>query len=134
GFRQSLVVFDEQQIDHQSNDFARREVLSGGLVRNFGKLADQFLEYRAHLRITDHLGMQVDVGEFLRYQIEQSGFGQPVDLVLKIEGLEDVPDGGRKRLDVSKQVFLDVVLIAHEFLHIQRRCVVEMLTGLPQQK
>ena len=106
-------------------------MLSGGLIGNFGELADQFLEHGAHLGIADGLGMQVDVGELLGHQIQQSGLGQPVDLGMEVEGLEDVAHGGRKRLDVREQVLLDVVLIAHQLLHVEGRRVEEQLTRLP---
>ena len=41
---QHIVILDEEQVDHEADDFARGEVLSGGLVGEFGELADQFLE------------------------------------------------------------------------------------------
>ena len=50
---QGVVVFDEQQVDHQPDDFARREVFPGGFVGKFGELADQFLEHRSHLGVAD---------------------------------------------------------------------------------
>ena len=53
GLGQNVVVLDEEQVDHQPDDFARGEVLSGSLVRKFGELADQFLEDRAHLGVAD---------------------------------------------------------------------------------
>ena len=134
GLGQGRVVLDEQQVDHQPDDFARREVLAGGLVGQFGELADQFLEDRAHLGVADGLGVQVDVGELLGDQIEQPGLGQAVDLGVEVEGLEDVAHGGRERLHVGEQVLPDVVLIAHQLLHVERRRVVEKLAGLPQQK
>jgi hypothetical protein len=81
----AVVVLDEQQVDHQPNDFARREVLPGGLVGEFGELADQFLEHGAHLRVADGLRVQVDVGELLGDQVQQPGLGQPVDLGVEVE-------------------------------------------------
>ena len=134
GLGQRLVVFDEEQIDHQPDDLARREVLPGGLVRQFGKLADQFLEDRAHLGIADGIGMEVDVGELLGDEVEQAGLGQLVDLGVKLEALENVAHGRRERLHVGAQVFADVVLVAHELLQVERRGVVEELAGLAQQE
>ena len=71
GLGQHVVVLDEEQIDHQPDDLARREVLAGRLVRELGELADQLLEDEPHLGVADGLGMQVDVGELLGDQIEQ---------------------------------------------------------------
>ena len=134
GLGQGLVVLDEEQIDHQPDDFARGEVLSGGLVGKFGELADQFLEDRAHLGIADGVGVEVDVGELLGDEVEQPGLGQPVDLGVELEALEDVAHGRRERLHVGAQVLADVVLVAHELLQVERRGVVEELAGLAQQE
>ena len=133
-FGQRRVVFDEDQIDHQPDGFARREMLSGGLVGKFGELADQFLEHGPHLGIADDLGVKVDVGELLGHQIKQLGLGQPVDLGVKIEALENVSHGGRKRLHVGEEVFLDMVLVAHQLLHVQGRRIEEELPRLAQQE
>ena len=51
GLGQHVVVLDEQQVDHQADDLARREVLTGRLVGEFGELADQLLEDQAHLGV-----------------------------------------------------------------------------------
>ena len=40
GLGQGVVVFDEEQVDHEPNDFARREVLACRFVRQFSELAD----------------------------------------------------------------------------------------------
>ena len=131
---QGVVVLDEKQIDHQANDFARREMFPGGFVREFGELADQFFENRPHLGIADGLRVQIDVGELFSHQIEQPGFGEPIDLSMEVEAFEDVPHRGRKALHVGEQIFLDVVLIAHQLLHVQGRRVVKQLPGLAQQE
>ena len=114
GLGQHVVVLDEQQIDHQADDLARREVLAGRLVGEFRELADQLLEDEAHLCVADLVGVQVDAGELLGDLIEQPALGQPVDLGGEVEPLEDVADGGRERLDVGEQVLADVVLVAHQ--------------------
>ena len=43
------VVRGDQQVDHQLDDLARGEVLTGGLVGVLGELPDQVLEDVAHL-------------------------------------------------------------------------------------
>ena len=131
---QGLVVLDEEQVHHQPDHFARGEVLSGGFVRDFRELPDQFLEDHAHLRVADGLRVQVDGGELLADQIQQPGFREPVDLGVELERLEDVPDGRGERLDVGVEIFLDVVLIPHQLLHVEGRVVEEQLTGLLQQE
>ena len=79
-------------------------------------------------------GVEVDVGELLGHQIKQLGLGQPVDLGVEFEALEDVADRGRKRLHVGEEVFPDMVLVAHQLLHVQGRRVEEVLPGLAQQE
>ena len=54
----SVVVLDEQQVDHEADDVARGEVLAGGLVGDFGELADQLLEDQAHVVVADLVGVQ----------------------------------------------------------------------------
>ncbi|MNL52569.1 hypothetical protein D3C87_1757580 [compost metagenome] len=69
GFGQDLVILDEDQVHHQADDFAWREVLAGRLVAEFRKLPDQFLEHMTHLRVADMVGVQIDVGEFLSHLV-----------------------------------------------------------------
>ena len=109
-------------------------MLAGGLVGKLGEFADEFLEDGTHLRVADGVGMQVDAGELLGDEIEQAGLGEAVDLGVEVEGVENVSDGGRERLHVGTQVLTDVILIAHEFLEIKRRCVEEKLAGLAKQE
>ena len=134
GLGQHVVIFDEQQVDHQFDHFARGEVFSGGFVGNLGKLADQLFKHQPHLAVADFVRVQIDVGETLGHLIQQPGFGEAVDLRVEVEALENVPYRYRKTLNVGKQVFLDVVLVAHQFFHIQRRNIVEALPGLAQQE
>ena len=62
GLGQHVVILDEDQVDHEPDDFAGREVLSGGLVGDFSELADQLLEDRAHFGVGDRLRVEVDPG------------------------------------------------------------------------
>jgi hypothetical protein len=125
---QGSVIFDEDEVDHEPNNLTGRKVLSGGLVRYFGEFANQLLEHEAHLGIADNVGMEVDVGELLGHQVEELGLGQALDLGMEVEAHEDVAYGWRETLDVLAQVFADVVLIAHQVLHVEGRRVVEVLS------
>lgn len=69
--------------------------------------------------------MQVDAGELLRHEVEQAALVEPVDLGVELETVKDVPDRGRKRLDVAIEVLADVILISHERLHVHGRGIVE---------
>ena len=69
----SLVVLGEQQVDHEADDLAGREVLPGGLVGQLREAPDQLLVEVAHLEVRDGVGMQVDVGESRNDQVEKVG-------------------------------------------------------------
>ena len=102
---QRVVVLDEQQVHHQADDLARREVLAGRLVRELGEPADQLLEDQPHLGVADRVGMQVDVRELLGDEVKQVRLREPVDLHGELEALEDVPDSRRERLERSSRRF-----------------------------
>ena len=104
------------------------------LVRDFGELADQFLEDEAHLVVVDRLRVQIDLREALGDLVEQPGLVKPIDLGVKLEALEDIAHGWRECLNVAEQVLADVILVAHQLLHVERRGVVEALAGLAQQE
>lgn len=109
-------------------------MLPGGFVRQFGKLADEFLEDEPHLRMADGFGMQIDVREFLGDEIQQPGLGEPVNLVVEVERFKDITHGRGKGLQIRKEIFLDVVLIPHQLFHVERGRVIEKLPRLPQQE
>ncbi len=134
GLGQNLVVLDEDEVDHQADDFARGEMLSGRLVGEFRELADQLLEDEAHLGVVDDVGVKIDGGEFLGDQIEQVRLGEPVDLDGEFEALENVAHVGRKALHIGRQMRPDVVLVADQLAQVEGGRVVEALAGLAQQE
>jgi hypothetical protein len=54
------------------------------------------------------VGVQVDVGELLGDQVQQARLGQPVDLDVELEALEDVAHRRARTLHVGAQVLADV--------------------------
>ena len=122
---QYVIVLDEDQVDHQPDHFTRGEVLAGGFIGEFGELADQFLEHMPHLRVVHAIRVQVDVGEFLGDQVQQSVLGQPLHLGVEIEALEDVPRLRGEPVEVGVEVLLHVILIAQHGAQIHRTDVVE---------
>ena len=109
-------------------------MLPGGLVADFGELADQLFKHQPHLHVADHLGVQVDLGELFCHLVEQPGLGQPLDLGVKFKMLKHVTHGGRERLHVAEQVLRNVVGVAQELFQVQRGGVVEALARLAQQE
>ena len=77
---EQLVIFDEQQVDHQPDHLARSEVLTCRLVGKLGESTDQLLVEVAHLQIGDIVGVQIDVAEPRDNQIKQIRPVQAVDL------------------------------------------------------
>jgi hypothetical protein len=78
--------------------------------------------------------MEIDGRELLGDEVEEPCLGEPVDLGVEIEALEDVAHGGREGLQISAQVLGDAVLPAHQRLQVELRRVVEVLPGLAQQE
>ena len=74
GFGQNVVVLDEQQVDHQADDFARREMFTSRFIRQFREFADQLLEGETHFVVINGLGMQVDASELFSDEIESPLF------------------------------------------------------------
>ena len=109
-------------------------MLPGGLVGDFSELANQFLEHLSHLGIAHSIGMEVDGGELLGDLVQENGTSKPVDMGVEIEFLEDVAHGGRECLHVGAEVLADVILIAHELLHVERGRIEEVVAGFPQEE
>ena len=118
--QQRVVVLDEEEVDHEADHFARGEVFARRRIGGFGKLADQLLEHQTHLGVAHHLGVQVDLGELLGDEVKKISLLKAFDLPVKLEALEDLSHRWGERLDVAAQVFADVVLIAHQPLHVER--------------
>ena len=131
--RSTSAVRREQQVDHQPDDLARREVVAGGLVRGFIEPPDQVLEDQAHLVVRHRVGVQVDLGELADHQEQPVGFVQLGDLLLELEILEDLAGLGGERLDVVGQVLGDLVRVALQLLEIELAGVVERVAGDPVQ-
>jgi hypothetical protein len=109
-------------------------MLPGGLVRDFGELANQFFEDEPHLRVVDNRWMQVYVRKLLGHEVQQVRLGEPFNLRVEVKALEDIARGRRERLDVGVQVLPDMVLVAEEFDEVEQGGVVKRLSGLSGEK
>jgi hypothetical protein len=63
GLAEHRVVLGEHQVDHQADDLARREVLTGRLVGLLGEAPDEVLEDGAHHVRVDHVRVQVHLAK-----------------------------------------------------------------------
>jgi len=86
------------------------------------------------LRVGNNVGVKVDIGELLGYEIQEPGLGESIDLGVEVEILEDVAHRRRERRHISAQVFADVVLVPPELLQVERRSIVEKLPRFPQEE
>src|SRR5258706_6282945 len=78
--------------------------------------------------------MQVDIGKLFRDEIEQAALVQSLDLRGELEALEHITHLWRESIRVLVEVLPNVVLVAHELLHVHGRGVVEARLRLPAQK
>ena len=69
-----MVIGIEQQIYHEANDFARREVVARRLVRSLVESPDEVFEYQSHFVIGNGIGVKVDLGKLADNQVEDVGF------------------------------------------------------------
>ena len=117
----------EQEVDHEADDLARREMLSGLFVRLFGADQDKFLEDIAHLQIGDGLGGEIDLigGESLDHVEEEVFFVHLGDLHPEVEAFEDVPHVGGEGVYVAREVLGELIGVVEQFFEREGRCVVE---------
>ncbi len=130
---QQAVVLDEEEVDHEPDDLAGREMLTRSLVGELRESADQLLVQVAHLQVADRLGMQVDLAEPGNDEVEQVRTIKPVDLGPEVELVEDIASRRREVGDVGQQVVSDAVRVVEQPAQVERGGVVELLAcNLPQ--
>ncbi len=129
GLGERLAVGLEEEVDHQADDLARREVVAGRLVGGLAELPDQLLEDVAHLDVAHRVGVQVDLGELLDHQVEAVGLVELLDLGLEAEVLDDLARARAEAGDVVLQVGRDVGGVVGELGEVEAAGVVEGLLG-----
>ena len=125
GCGENVVVWFEEQVDHEADDFARREVVARRLVGGFVEPADEVLEDVAHLRCCRPAR---DAGRSRRIRddlVEAIGLLQLLDFLLELEVLEDFPDVLGETLDVVGEMPADVVRVALELLEVELAVIVK---------
>jgi hypothetical protein len=116
GRSEQLIIVDEQDVHHQPDDLARREVVARGLVGQLIEAPDEVLEDQPHLLVRHCVRVQVHVAELGNDEVENVRLAHPLDLILKLEELEDVAHVLREALDVANEVLLDVVGVTLQLL------------------
>jgi len=88
---QHRIILYKQQVDHQADNFAGGKMLSGGLVGQLGKLADQLFKHQPHLAVVNRFRMQIYLGKLFGNDIQQAAFCKAIHLGLKIETFKYIP-------------------------------------------
>ena len=122
-----MLVAGYQQVDHEVNDVARREVLPGVLVQRFVELADELLEDRAHREVVDRVRVQIHprIGEPLHDLEQETRLVELGDGVVEVELLEHLAHVGAEPRDVVAQVRRDLGGVGEQPLEVVARGVVE---------
>ncbi len=84
-----VLLAGVDEVRHQADDLARREVVAGLLVGLFVEPHHQMLEQVAHLEVVDAVRVQIDVGHRLDDGEQAVAGVELLDLVAELEALED---------------------------------------------
>ena len=123
---QRVHVLGEEQIYHEADDLAGREVLARGLVGLLRELADQLLEDVAHVLVGDVGRVEVEVGKPLDDAEQEVSVLQPVHLVEELEvDADGLPDVGREGVDIGLEVVGKVGGVLKQLAEVVGRRVVE---------
>jgi len=83
----------------------------------------------AHLEVRDPVGVQVEIRELRRDEVEEILLGERLDLQVELELLDHVPRVGREAGDVAAQVAGELWRVVEQAREVELRGVVEALTG-----
>jgi len=108
----------QQQVDHQLDNLARREVLPSFFVGLFRADPDQLFEHITHLhgRLVGRQARkaQVEGGELLDHLKQQVLLGHLADLLTKLEVIKDGADVGRVAVDVAVEIGREVAGVVQQ--------------------
>ena len=134
GLAQNIVILNKDEVDHETDDLTRREVLTRGFIADFSKFANELFKHQAHLHVAHALRVQINLGKLFCDLVEQTSFGQALNLNVELKALKHIAHSRREALHVAVEVLRDVVSVAQQLFEIQRRCVVEALPRFAQQE
>lgn len=109
----------DEELRCKGKAIARREVLAGSLVGDFGKLADELFVDIAHLRVGDGFRTEVRLGlaETVDNIEEEIVLVKFLDDVVNTELVEYVQHIRRETCDVVDEIVFNVVGLIAEGLH-----------------
>ena len=118
------------EIRHEADDFARREVVARLFVGLFVEAHHQMFEQIAHLQVVDPVWVKVDVGHRLDDREEAVAGVELLDLIGELEALEDATGGRREAVHVRNKVRCDVLGIPEQPVEGVRARVVQRMLPL----
>jgi len=133
-----VLLAGVDEVGHQADDLARREVVPRLLVGLFVEAHDQMLEQVAHLKVVDLARVQIDLGHRLDDGEEAVAGVQLLDLIGELEALKNATRSRRKAVDVSDEIRRDILGVAKQSFEGVGAGVVEgmlafRIGGLAQQ-
>ena len=109
-----VLLRRQQQVHHELDNLARREMLPGLLVRLLRADPNQLLEDVAHLDVVNLLHAKVYLRKRLDDLIKQVLFGHARDLLIEREPFHDVADVLGETVDVAVKVGGEVIRVIQQ--------------------
>ena len=109
-----ILFASVDEVRHEADDLARREVIPGFFVGLFVEAHHQMLEQVAHLEIVDPVGVKIDIGHRLDNGEETVAGVELLDLIAKLKAIEDAPRDRGIAVDVRHEVRRNVLGIAKQ--------------------
>lgn len=128
-FGEGLFVLSQEEIHHEPDDFARREVFAGIFVEGFVELPDQLFEDVAHLMVRDLVRMQIDGLEPLGHLEQEPGLVELLDRVVEIELLQYLFHVRGEAVDVVSEIGGEIRRIGQQLVDVVAGGIVEGVAG-----
>jgi hypothetical protein len=120
-----MLVWFQQQVDHESDHLARGKVVTRCLIGSFIETPDEVLKEETHGDVVYPPGVQVHLGKLGDDEIQAVGFLQLFDFLFEFEIVEDFADVFGKARNVINEMAADVVRISLELGKVKVAVVVE---------
>src|SRR3989338_3307204 len=105
-------------------------MLPGSFVGKVSEFADKFLKDIAHLDVLYFVRVQINLGKTLDDHIQEVRFIEPLNVIIKIEMLQNITGVFGKAIDVISNVGGDIVRVGNQLLKIKLALIVKRQLGL----
>ena len=121
--------FCQQDVYHQLDDVPAGVVVTGFSI--FGELSDQFFKDVAHTHVVDGNRIQIQFRECFDYRKQAVVLVHFVDLLVKIQTLDNILNICRETLDVRLEVCSQMVRVVDQFSQVIIAGGIELVAGNP---